>query len=185
MLTNLNDLKNNENIIFFVATNWFQNVDEAIKRPGRFDAILYIDYPYVNELINKMNEIIGEKRIKLKPELIEELQHSIRNLLDKRNLLNENKVVRDLTDSKWEEFVNYVLLFMEGVADDDDIHKAMSLFQEKFKTYFYTDKQPRLLCDESSRINLYNFKDRISYHFQDEKFTNDILEVELKTSSKN
>lgn len=63
MLTNLNDLKNNENIIFFVATNWFQNIDEAIKRPGRFDAILYIDYPYANELIKKMNEIIGEKRI--------------------------------------------------------------------------------------------------------------------------
>jgi MoxR-like ATPase len=185
MLTNLNDLKNNENIIFFVATNWFQNVDEAIKRPGRFDAILYIDYPQVNELINKMNEIIGEKRIKLKPELIEELEHSLRNLLDKRNLLNENKVVRDLTDSKWEEFVNYVLLFMEGVADDDDIHKAMSLFQEEFKTYFYTDQQQtRLQYDESSRINLYNFKDRISYHFQDEKFINDVLEVELKTSSK-
>jgi SpoVK/Ycf46/Vps4 family AAA+-type ATPase len=62
LLTNLNDLKNNKNIISFVATNWFQNVDEAIKRPGRFDAILYIDYPYVNELINRMKEIISEKR---------------------------------------------------------------------------------------------------------------------------
>jgi hypothetical protein len=136
-----------------------------------------------------MNEIIGEKRIKLKPELIEQLQHSLRNLLDKRNLLNENKVIRDLTDSKWEEFVNYFLLFMEGVVDDDDIHKEMSLFKEEFKTYFYTDQlqQPRLQLqyDESSRINLYNFKDRIRYHFQDEKFTNDILKVELKTSGKN
>jgi hypothetical protein len=92
-----------------------------------------------------------------------------------------------MTDSKWEEFVNYFLLFMEGVADDDDIHKAMSLFQEEFKTYFYTDQQqqPRLQYDESSRINLYNFKDRISFHFQDEKFTDDILKMELKTSSKN
>lgn len=70
-------------------------------------------------------------------------------------LLNENKVIRDLTDNKWEEFVNYVLLFMEGIDDDNnDIYKAISLFHEEFKTYFYTDQQPRLQYDDSSRVNL-------------------------------
>jgi hypothetical protein len=89
-----------------------------------------------------IHTLASEKRIKLKTELIEQLQRSLKNLLDKRNLLNENKVIRDLTDSKWEEFVNYLLLFMEST--DGDMHKAISLFQEEFKTHLYTDQRPRL-----------------------------------------
>lgn len=174
MLTNLNDLKNNRNIIFFVATNWFQNIDEAIKRPGRFDAILYIDYPHVHELIKRMNEIINEKRITLKIETIRGIRGSLGDLLDRKSLLNKNKVIRDLSDNKWEEFVKYVMYLLERI---DDTQKAVSFFEDEFKTYFYADQQSRLRYDESSRINLYDSKARIYYDLEYEKFTKDILDL--------
>jgi ATPase family protein associated with various cellular activities (AAA) len=49
-LTKLNGLKENRNIIYFISTNHMDEVDSAIKREGRFDCILLVDYSFKNEL---------------------------------------------------------------------------------------------------------------------------------------
>ncbi|NAL77709.1 ATP-binding protein [Nitrososphaera sp. AFS] len=49
-LTKLNSLKENKNIIYFISTNHMDEVDSAIKREGRFDCVLLVDYSFKSEL---------------------------------------------------------------------------------------------------------------------------------------
>lgn len=51
LLTKLNDLAINKKIIYFVATNNLCDIDQAIRREGRFDFIIYLNY-YFNKIIN-------------------------------------------------------------------------------------------------------------------------------------
>jgi SpoVK/Ycf46/Vps4 family AAA+-type ATPase len=45
MLPKLQDLHDARRIVFFLGTNYLQNIDAAIRRPGRFDYTLLLDRP--------------------------------------------------------------------------------------------------------------------------------------------
>jgi SpoVK/Ycf46/Vps4 family AAA+-type ATPase len=45
MLPKLQDLHDAKRVIFFLGTNYLANVDDAIRRSGRFDGILFFDRP--------------------------------------------------------------------------------------------------------------------------------------------
>jgi SpoVK/Ycf46/Vps4 family AAA+-type ATPase len=45
MLTQLNDLRRKQSVIFIVATNRLRSFDAAVTRPGRFDFLLFVGTP--------------------------------------------------------------------------------------------------------------------------------------------
>ena len=45
MLTAINDLRRNQQSIFFIATNRLRAFDSAVTRPGRFDMQLFVGTP--------------------------------------------------------------------------------------------------------------------------------------------
>lgn len=45
MLTQLNDLRRQQSVIFIVATNRLRSFDAAVTRPGRFDMLLFVGTP--------------------------------------------------------------------------------------------------------------------------------------------
>ena len=49
LLTCLDGFSPRDGVIFIAATNLAENLDEAIKRPGRFDRIVHVDLPNVKE----------------------------------------------------------------------------------------------------------------------------------------
>lgn len=61
MLPKLQKLHDNGQIIFILGTNYLQNIDKAIKRPGRFDDIFLLDRPCI-----KSREIFIRKNFKYK-----------------------------------------------------------------------------------------------------------------------
>lgn len=49
LLTSLDGFNPRDGVIFIAATNFAESLDEAIKRPGRFDRIVHVDLPDENE----------------------------------------------------------------------------------------------------------------------------------------
>ena len=54
LLPKIQELHNNKNIVFLIATNYFENVDQAIRREKRFDLIVPFYYPSIIGRVSKL-----------------------------------------------------------------------------------------------------------------------------------
>jgi ATPase family protein associated with various cellular activities (AAA) len=57
MLPKLNRINDNRRLVFIVATNHIEEFDVAIRRPGRFDAILQVMPPKASEKLRKWEDL--------------------------------------------------------------------------------------------------------------------------------
>ncbi len=96
MLTKLQNLADNKKIIYFVNTNNVDEVDEAIKRPGRFDFQIHVGH---NRSLIK--EKIKDKTSDEFAEKFEKICGSIFNL--------NHDTLCSLTIEQWIEFTEYCL----------------------------------------------------------------------------
>lgn len=62
MLPKLQKLHDARKVIFILGTNYVQNIDLAIRRPGRFDAILLLDRPDLAARAAISNDAIARSR---------------------------------------------------------------------------------------------------------------------------
>lgn len=62
MLPKLADLHDQGRLVFFMATNFQDRFDEAIKRPGRFDLLLCMGPPTLKAKIKHLHTFIGEAK---------------------------------------------------------------------------------------------------------------------------
>ena len=124
LLTKLNDLADNKKIIYFVATNNLCDIDEAIRREGRFDFIIYLDY-YFNKTIHHNftnissstddwkiyhpNSLLSDIFIKINPSTLSNLPltrgilYSILSLVKKDATKEEINTIMDRFASSQEE----------------------------------------------------------------------------------
>jgi SpoVK/Ycf46/Vps4 family AAA+-type ATPase len=63
MLTKLTSLRDKKNIIFLIATNYFERIDRAITRPGRIDAHLLVLPPDSHQRERLFLKILKEKKL--------------------------------------------------------------------------------------------------------------------------
>lgn len=62
MLTAINDLRRNQQSIFFIATNRLKAFDAAITRPGRFDMQLFVGTPNLQARIIQYQQALKQRR---------------------------------------------------------------------------------------------------------------------------
>ncbi len=62
MLPKLAKLHDDGRIVFFFATNYQENFDPAIKRPGRFDLLLHIRPPTWQKKLEKLKRLVKQTR---------------------------------------------------------------------------------------------------------------------------
>eukprot|EP00928_Gymnodinium_smaydae_P018604 TRINITY_DN17088_c0_g1_i1.p1 TRINITY_DN17088_c0_g1~~TRINITY_DN17088_c0_g1_i1.p1 ORF type:complete len:773 (-),score=58.24 TRINITY_DN17088_c0_g1_i1:148-2415(-) len=58
MLTKINDLRRQQQCIFFVATNRLRSFDAAVTRPGRFDALLFVGTPNLEARLDQLRRML-------------------------------------------------------------------------------------------------------------------------------
>lgn len=59
-----NTLRNRDSkILFIAATNFFDEIDDAMKRKGRIDAHIFLDNPQENEAVEIFNSFIAEENV--------------------------------------------------------------------------------------------------------------------------
>lgn len=63
MLTLINDLRSKEKTIFIVATNYLEEFDSAVQRPGRFDMVLLVGPPSKESMKEIASEFHKEEKI--------------------------------------------------------------------------------------------------------------------------
>jgi hypothetical protein len=63
MLPKLTRLHDQGRLIFFMATNFQDRFDPAIKRPGRFDLLLSMGPPTLKEKVNELHRFVGEQSL--------------------------------------------------------------------------------------------------------------------------
>jgi len=122
MLTKLNDLAKNEKIIFFIATNYGDKIDVAIRRPGRFDLLLDVNYPHYDELLKFMNKEFQKFKYMLPITIQEEL------ILEYKKG-RKTDTLEELTFTRWEKFVEDSIVLYSSSNKSNGI-------VEKFKEYF-------------------------------------------------
>lgn len=93
MLTLLNDLTKNKKIIYFIATNYANRIDQAIIRPGRIDFKLFVDYPSIDEFLNDF-------RLTLKDYIIKICEKDLQNkkLIELKNSYDGEKINDDISE---------------------------------------------------------------------------------------
>lgn len=64
MLPKLQDLHDARRVIFFLGTNYLANVDNAVRRAGRFDEILFLDRPDDTARRVLIEQVLEKARIK-------------------------------------------------------------------------------------------------------------------------
>jgi AAA+ superfamily predicted ATPase len=73
MLPKLQTLHDDRNVIFILGTNYLQNIDDAIRRPGRFDDIILYDRPDENARRTVIQEYIARKKMTIAEDIVEKL----------------------------------------------------------------------------------------------------------------
>jgi SpoVK/Ycf46/Vps4 family AAA+-type ATPase len=104
MLTAINDLRRNQQSIFFVATNRLRAFDSAITRPGRFDLQLFVGTPNLDSRMTQFQQKLSEKGI------------------DEVTKMDAMKAYHTFLDSVWSQdamFMNYLegMQFASACAD--------------------------------------------------------------------
>lgn len=61
MLPKLQELNDRRRIVFIVATNYLSRIDPAIRRPGRFDQILFFDRPDEDACLKHLKQVWSER----------------------------------------------------------------------------------------------------------------------------
>lgn len=111
MLTAINDLRRNQQSVFFIATNRLRAFDSAITRPGRFDMQLFVGTPNLESRVWQFKQKLSGK---------------VRRRVFKQAVQN----FRDFLKSVWSQdamFMNYLegMQFAAACADlVDDSTKA-------------------------------------------------------------
>jgi len=163
MLTKLNDLKDNSNIIYFVSTNCFGKIDPAIQRPGRFDCILEVGY-----LDKKSMLLLTDQTLK-KLANVETLQKDTNAtriyLTFKKFIANreigDNKI--ESTHNVWENFVRVIYQKFSRIPEEDELYKKIeSTYKEleellEPKTPEQKNEQDECYKKNYSRLSELNF----------------------------
>jgi hypothetical protein len=87
MLTLLQDLRKRESVLLVLASNHVEDFDRAIRRPGRFDLILYVPPPSLSEKLAMLERTLSSANLVLSPEL--------------RKMLSELEAVERFTFDEW------------------------------------------------------------------------------------
>lgn len=86
MLPKLHKINDNRRLVFIVATNHIEAFDVAIRRPGRFDVILQVMPPTVDEKLKRWSELtktaieLDHVREKIEPLTFAETEMLVRRL---------------------------------------------------------------------------------------------------------
>ena len=125
MLTKLNDLKKTEDIIYFLNTNNYDDVDDAIKRDGRFDFRIGIGHQV--ELIQKEMEKVDKenKIVELRNNLLQTLQN------------DPSKKFAEFDLTQWKEFTEW---FMENGTPNYD---SSQTYFDDFMTFKENQEKPQ------------------------------------------
>jgi len=152
LLTKLNDIKNKK-IIYFVNTNIISEVDKAILREGRFDAILCIDHPYFEELL-KENEVQLRKKLGIKQD---DRQHVYsKNIQDLSKALKKKLVDKKIVSFPyriWKNFIEECIILsddyiqqLKQLENNHDIDNSVKSSWNELSTIFDT-RLDQLLVD--------------------------------------
>lgn len=95
LLTSLDGFTPRDGVIFIAATNFMESLDEAIKRPGRFDRIVHIDLPNSEEREAILKVHARNKKLSSEIDL-KELGRNTANLSGAylANILNEAVIIQ-------------------------------------------------------------------------------------------
>ncbi len=121
-LTEIDKLyKTNKNIIYFIATNNIDNIDEAITRDDRIDFKIFIDYIYPKELIGILEEYI-EETIKSQNNTTfktnQEQENKFKVLMNK---IENETLLKSINYKKWLVFINNFINVIENNDTDDEV----------------------------------------------------------------
>lgn len=119
ILQNLDGFRSNNNVLIIGTTNRPEDIDPALKRPGRIDKIIAVDLPGVDDRkdilelhINKFKENASESYDLFSPNLdIQKIAESTEGMsgADLANIINltlETKTVLELEGIKWSSISN-------------------------------------------------------------------------------
>jgi SpoVK/Ycf46/Vps4 family AAA+-type ATPase len=102
MLTQLNDLRRKQSVIFIVATNRLRSFDAAVTRPGRFDFLLFVGTPNLSSRELRLSNKLEASR------LTAVRRDEIRTLAV--DYMTDNwKYVRFMTFAENEALLNYIV----------------------------------------------------------------------------
>lgn len=86
MLPKLQKLHDERNLLFILATNFLQNIDTAIRRPGRFDDIFLYDRPDFTARLNLIEAEIERK----KEDKVQKGEVFDDSVIDRNRLVNDS-----------------------------------------------------------------------------------------------
>ena len=164
MLTKLNDLKKNKNILYFVSTNCIGTVDEAIKRPGRFDCTIKVGFLDIQSLKDlTQNLLLKESKVrnandKNFPTKINKILCSMIGGFNKKNVNVKPNV--DATFDKWKNFVHEVFIKYQKSEEDDTVitTELNKISEQFFNKPNKSDEDPCQTNDEISSLSGINYK---------------------------
>jgi AAA+ superfamily predicted ATPase len=159
-LTEIDKLyKSNKNIIYLIATNNINDIDEAITRDDRIDFKIFIDFIYPKELIGMLEERIEElikteKNTKL--EIYFSQDNGYKSL--KKNIENE-LFLKNINYKKWVRFVNnFIRMIKNGDIDENDI---INEIKQGFSDIDYKYLELRKEQHKKNRVDTSIIKDSI------------------------
>ena len=141
-------------ILLFGATNFYTKIDEAVKRPGRFDSHFVLKNPRKEDAIKIIKETFSAQKIMVMEEKLEESFYSIiREEESQKNEFNGN-ISSERYDIDDKEFGEKILFYNEG----NNKKEYIEYIQECRKKYLcsgsaiknYIDKLKRFLYNEKS-----------------------------------
>lgn len=156
-LTEIDKLyKYNKNVIYLIATNNINDIDEAITRADRIDFKLFIDYIYPKELIGMLEEKI-EELIKTENDTKLETFYRLDSGYKKLKKTLENEFFSKIINYKQcERFVNIFIQLLENNADENDIiNEVRQNFGEIDYKYLELRKEQYIM----NRVDAMNIKD--------------------------
>lgn len=134
-------------ILFMAATNFFENIDEAIKRKGRIDAHIFLDNPNETEAIQIFNAFLDEEKI---AEVASEdvTRNAYSSLLAEKRANYERKLYADLAFVADERILDKVR--QDIVAQRPSGADLKTLYRELKEIAFLANKfnGGKLLFDE-------------------------------------
>ena len=111
MLTRLNDLKENKDIIYIIATNNFDELDSAIIRHGRFDSRIYLGFV---------------------KEEIEELCIGLHDTIKKEIMNLKHKKISKYSDATLKDFISYCINNGKEIGSTNTIDNIVNDFKKDF-----------------------------------------------------
>jgi AAA+ superfamily predicted ATPase len=124
MLTLLQDLRKRQSVFLVLATNHVEDFDRAIRRPGRFDLILYVPPPSTNEKLAILDRSFNDAKLVLDSEL--------------RKVLTELDAVERFTFDEWRLLVSSL---QSAVSRGVEAPELRALVEEHASTLTITEKE--------------------------------------------